>query len=166
MRPGLTNTQQAVIEIENGAGDPIDVTVVGDTVWALQLQADEGANDNDKTITVTAGYEWQILWIWVEYAADGNAGTRQLQIDFRDDSNDVIGQQRPNDTQAASETRYYMFGPSLANLTAFYDTDHLQTPLPPTIFLPPGYDIRIFDNNNISAGDDMVIQMMVARRAT
>lgn len=183
MRPGLTNAQQATIEIENEAGNPIsvviadepvdvtitgqpiDVTIVADTVWTVGLQADEAVDDNDKTITVPADTEWQVLSIWVEYAADANPGTRQLQIDFRDGSDDVIGQQRPNDTQAASETRYYMFGPSLANLTAFYDTDHLQTPLPPTIFLPAGYDVRIFDNNNVSADDDMVIQMMVAARS-
>jgi hypothetical protein len=182
MRPSLTNAQQATIEIENEAGnpipvviadepvdvaitgEPIEITVVGDSVWTVELQADETENDNDKTFTVPADTEWQVLWVWVEFAANGNAGTRQLQIDFRDGADDVIGQQRPNATQATGETRYYMFGPSLANLTAFYDTDHLQTPLPPTIFLPAGYDIRIFDNNNVSATDDMVIQVMVASR--
>jgi len=157
----LTNVQQAGVEIDNSVGDPIPVI---DT-WTITLISDEATNDNDKTITVPAGTEYQILWIWVEYASDGNAGDRQLQIDFRDDADDVIGQIRPGAIQAASLTRYYMFASSLADLSAFRDTDYLMTPLPPTLFLSAGQDIRIRDNNGVSAGDDMVIQMQVASRS-
>jgi len=133
-------------------------------VWTILTQSDDTANDNDKTFTVTAGTEWEILWIWVEYTSDANVGDRQLEITLRDDSDDVIGQVRPGIVQAASLTRYYMFAPALADLMAFRDTDYLMTPFPPSIFLQAGYDVRIRDNNNVSGNDDMVLKMQVAQR--
>jgi hypothetical protein len=156
------NANMQVGDTDVGAANPVPVT---DT-WEVVTLSDEGANDSDKEIAVPAGYEYQVLWIWVEYTSDANAGNRQLEVDFRDAADDVIGQIRPGVTQAASLTRYYMFAPALADLGAFRDTDYLMTPLPPTMFLPAGYDIRIWDNNAVSAaGDDMIIQMQVARRA-
>jgi len=159
-------TVQGEVDIQVAGTDPSDANPipVKDT-WEIILVSDEPGNDNDKTLTVPAGYEYQILWIWIELTTDANAGNRQLQIDLRDTADDVIGQIRPGAVQAASLTRYYMFAPALADLTAFRDTDYLMTPLPPTVFLPAGFDLRVFDNNNISAVDDMVIQMQVARRA-
>lgn len=147
---------------------PVDVEIntqpiaVVDT-WDIQTIADEVLNDSDKVIAVPADEEYQILWIWVELTTDANAGNRQLQIDFRDVGLDVVGQVRPGIVQAASLTRYYMFAPALADLAAFRDTDYLMTPLPPTVFLPTAYSVRIFDNNAVSAaGDDMIVQMQVA----
>ncbi len=132
--------------------------------WSVVLYADETPNENAKTITVPAGQLWQILWIWIEYSSDATVGTRQLSVQLRDSLPDIIGSIRPNATQAASLTRNYMIGPSLANLTAFYDTSYLTTPLPPTIILGPGDSIYISDRNLISAGDDMVVQMRIATR--
>lgn len=140
--------------------------LISSAEWEIALISDETANDNDKTIVVPAGYEYQVLWIWVELVTDATQGNRQIEIMLRDPTNDQIGDFRAGATQAASLTRYYMFAPALADLTAFRDTDYLMSPLPPTIFLPAGYRVRVFDNNNISAADDMIIQMMVARRAT
>jgi hypothetical protein len=133
--------------------------------WDVVTVSDETADDSDKTITVPARYEYQVLWIWIELTTTATVGDRQLQIDLRDAADDVIGQVRVGAVQAASLTRYYMLAPALADHGAFRDTDYLMTPLPPTVFLPAGYDIRIFDNNAVAAAaDDMVVQMQVARR--
>jgi hypothetical protein len=135
--------------------------------WTVTLVSEETLNDSDKTLTVPASTEYQLLSIYIEFQTTATVGDRQIQIDFRDGADDIIGQIRPNVVQAASLTRYYMIAPSLANQVAFYDTDHIQTPLPPTIFLPAGYDIRIRDNNAVdAAADDMILQVMVASRAT
>jgi hypothetical protein len=150
------------VDVHTGSATPLPVT---DT-WELELQSDDTPNDNDKAFNVPAGYEWQVLWIWVEYTSDANAGDRQIEIQLRDGTNDVIADFRPGAVQAASLTRYYVFAPALADLTAFRDTNWLMTPLPPTVFLPAGYDVRIFDNNGVSGADDMVIHIQVARRAT
>jgi hypothetical protein len=132
---------------------------LGSKDWQIRMYRDLAANDNDKTITVPANHQWQILSIYVVYASSADAGTRQLQIDFagtrqlqidfRDQTGVTLFEQRPNATQAVDETRRYSIGPSMANLTSFYDTDHLQTPLPPTIFLDAAWSIRFFDNRTV-----------------
>jgi hypothetical protein len=148
--------------------NPIAVAQVfgglGSKDWQIRMYRDLVVNDNDKTITVPANHQWQILSIYVVYASSADAGTRQLQIDFRDQTGVTLFEQRPNATQAVDETRRYSIGPSMANLTSFYDTDHLQTPLPPTIFLDAAWSIRFFDNNNITANDDLDIFVLYADR--
>lgn len=144
----------------------MSVNVSTDDVWTPALYADEAADDSDKTITVTASQVWQILWIWLEFTTTATAGDRQLVVELQDDSNDVIGQIRVGLVQAASNTYYYMLAPALADLTALRDSDWLMTPLPPTLILPAGYQIRVYDNNAVAAAaDDLVIQMGYAYKA-
>ncbi|KPJ87111.1 MAG: hypothetical protein AMJ53_18615 [Gammaproteobacteria bacterium SG8_11] len=138
----------------NNEGEIIDA-------WHPGLQADEAANDSDKTFTVTATEEWQIQSIWVELATSGDVGNRQLVIEIQDSGSDVIFQVRAGAVQAASTTYYYAFGPHLIDLTAVRDTDYLSTPMP-ALILPAGYIVRIYDNNAVAAAaDDMVCQMLV-----
>ena len=147
------------------AGNPLPVTVVLPDDWHPSLQADETANDSDKTFTVPASTEWQVLWIWVELATTATVGARQLVVQLQDSASDVIGEVRVGATQAASLTYYYQIGPGIADHTALRDTDYLMTPHMPTIVLPAGYIVRVYDNNAVdAAADDMVIQMMVAER--
>lgn len=132
--------------------------------WTPDLQADEAANDSDKTFTVPADTEWIVKWVWVEYTSDANAGNRQLEIQIQDDAADVIAQVRTGIVQAASLTRYYMLAPQVTELAAFRDTTYLSTIMPEWI-LPAGYVVRVWDNKAISAaGDDVVIQLMVLSR--
>jgi hypothetical protein len=155
------------VQLEDAAGTPVSAASplpVVDT-WEIVTISRETLVTNVEVIPVPAGFEWQVLWIWVEYIADVTANARQLEIQLRDAADDVIGGVRVGTTQPTNSTRYYMIAPAMADLTAFRDTDYLMTPLPPTVFLPAGYDIRIFDNNNISANDGMIVQMQVARRA-
>lgn len=156
------NGQHALTSQQAAGGLVSTAPIYIDDIWSIGLQADEGANDNDKTITVTAGQQWQILWLWIEYTSDANAGDRQLVVEIQDSANDVIAQFRVGVTQAASLTYYYMLAAALADLTALRDTDYLMTPLPPTLILQPGDQIRVYDNNNVSAADDMVVQMQYA----
>lgn len=129
-----------------------------------ELQSDETANDSDKTITVPAGEEWVVEWIWVELATDATAGNRQIEIQIQDDAADVIAEVAAGATQAASLTRYYLFAPNVTELTAFRDTDKLSTIMPKWV-LPAGYIIRVWDNAAVAAaGDDMVIQAQVTVR--
>ena len=146
---------------------PAPKILVADDQWTVSVIADEAVDDSDKTLTVPASTEYQVLWIYIEYTSTATVGDRQVQINFLDGAADVIGQIRPNTTQAASLTYYYMIAPSLANQVAVYDTDHIQTPLPPSVFLPATYAIRIFDNNAVdAAADDMILQVAIASRAT
>lgn len=147
----------------SGSGSGVTLTVSDN--WDIQLLVDDSDNDSDKTFVVPTGYEYQVLSVWVEYAASGAAGDRQVVVEWRTVVDNIIGQQRAGVTQAASETRYYMFGSSLADITSFRDTDYLMTPLPPGIFLEAGQDIRVYDNNAVAAAaDDMIVRILVARR--
>ena len=146
---------------DNTVTNPIFVT----DVWRVGLVSDEGANDNDKTvITVPGQEEIQILWVWVEYTSDATVGDRQLVVEVQDAANDVIAQFRVGEVQAASLTRYYILAPALADLEAFRDTDYLMTPLPPTLILRAGDQLRVYDNNNVAGTDDLVIQVQAAER--
>ena len=157
----LTQQEQGTIDV-TVSDEPVEVV---DT-WSPLLVADETADDSDKSFTVPANYMYQVLWIWVELTSDANAGNRQMTIELQDDAADVIAQWRAGAVQAASLTRYYCFAPSNADLTAFRDTTFLMTPIPPTVVLPASYVVRVYDSAAISAaGDDMVVQLMVARRA-
>ena len=154
----FTNLSQAL-------RDALGRLVVSDA-WTPTLRADETANDSDKTLTVGASTEEQVLWIWVELTTTATVGDRQIVVELQDSDADVIGQWRAGQVQAASLTRYYCFAPSNADLLAFRDTDYLMTPFPPSVILPAGYIIRVYDNNAVdAAADDMVIQCMVARRS-
>jgi len=143
--------------------EPVEVV---DT-WTPLLVADEGADDSDKSFTVPANYYYQVLWIWVELTTTATVGNRQMTIELQDDSADVIAQWRAGAVQAASLTRYYCFAPANADLMAFRDTSFLMTPIPPTLLLPASYVVRVYDSAAVAAAaDDMVVQLMVARRAT
>lgn len=167
-RDKLDSTHALVIAADigvNGAdaseANPIPI----DDIWALALQEDVLLADSDKLFTVPAGYMWQVLWIWVEMTTTAAPADRQLEIDFQS-ATAVIGEVRPNAQQGTGTLRNYLIAPAIANLAAFYDTNHLQTPLPPTIFLPAGYSVRIFDNNVVDlGGDNMIVRMMVAQKA-
>ncbi len=125
------------------------------------LQADEGANDSDKTFTVPAERIWVISSIWVELVSTATAGNRQMALEIQDASNDVVAEIRAGAVQAASLTRKYLFSVTAVDLIGFRDTDWLSTPLP-YLLLPAGFQVRVFDNNAVdAAADDMVVQMMV-----
>jgi len=153
------NANIQVADTDVGPANPVPVV---DT-WTVALVSDEVANDSDKIITVTAAQLWHILWAWVEFTTTATANDRQIVIEIQDAATDVIAQFRVGAVQAASLTRYYMFAPALADLTAFRDTDYLMTPLPPTMLLTAGQIVRIYDNNAVdAAADDLVIQMQYA----
>jgi len=81
----------------------LDKPKVGNTY----LVADEAANDSDKTITVPAGKRWKIKSIRVELTTTGDAGNRQIEIHFRDSSDDVIFDMKALNVQVASTTEIY-----------------------------------------------------------
>ena len=132
--------------------------------WVAMVQADEALDGSDKTITVTAGRDWMIQSLRAELTTTATVGNRQIAVQIRDDSDDVIAEVRAGATQTASLTRSYHFGPHLPDLTSFRDTDWISTPIDPLI-VPAGYDIRIFDNNAVdAAADDLVVRLAILER--
>lgn len=133
--------------------------------WTPDLQSDENLNDSDKSFTVPASTEWRVKWIYVELTTTATAGNRQMEIQIQDDAADVIARLVCGDVQAASLTRYYLFAPNVAELTAERDTDKFSTLMPEWI-LPASYVVRVWDNAAVdAAADDLIIQMQVLARS-
>jgi len=134
--------------------------------WRVSLQINEALDNSNKTFTVPALTEWQILWIWVELTTTNAVGNRQLSIELQDNALDMIGVIRADIVQAASLTRWYMFAPGMGDLAAFRDTTWLSTPIPNGLFLSAGQMLRVWDNKAIAAAaDDMIVQMQIASRS-
>ena len=149
--------------------NPIPVTEVPGGAnsggWEIESRYDGDLNDSDKTWTLPMSQEVQVFTIFVDYTSSADAGDRQLQLLFQNAQARTVLDIRPNVVQAASLQRFYSFGPSLANQLAFYDTNQIQTPIPPTLFAKGGYILRIWDNNAIAVGaDDMLITIAYGKR--
>jgi hypothetical protein len=132
------------------------------TAWHPETEAEETANDSDKSFTVPANEEWELTGVWVEYTSTAVVGDRQVTVEIQDSSNDVIMQIQAGAVQAASLTRYYQFGKGLANLTAFTgdNGDFLMTPLPHMPLLA-GWIVRVYDlQARDAAADDMICQII------
>jgi len=156
------NANIQVADTDVSATNPVPM----DDTWQIGHWGDISADDSDKRIAVTAGEIFHILWVWVELTSTAAAGDRQIIVELQDDTNDVIGQFRAGAVQAASLTYYYMFAPALADLTAVRDVNYLMTPFPPTVILPAGYQLRVYDSKAIAAAaDDMVVMMLYAHKA-
>lgn len=134
--------------------------------WKVDLKYDETVTGSSKTFTVPANQEWEILWVWAEFTSlTGTVGNRQIGLMIMDNAADTIGRYQAGMVQGNGLVKYYLFAPSLADMTAFRDTDFLTTPLPPTLILSAGQIIKIWDNKSIDAGGDtLIIQMQIAWR--
>jgi hypothetical protein len=152
--------------------DPLPVTAVIETNplhtsenWRAALQADETTNDSDKTFTVPASTEWEVLSIWIELTTTATVGNRQLEIQLQDSEGDVIGAFQVGIVQPASQIYNYLIAIAMPDLATLYDTNYLITPLPAGTFLSAGEKVRIWDNNAVdAAADDMNVQMKIAYR--
>lgn len=153
------------VYVVDGEGSAVGMPIGSD--WTV-TNAMSVTNDNsNKTWTVPAGQEWQILWIQVLMVTSATAGTRQMEV--RVDRSAVmtpIGRlATAGITQAASTTRRYMFAPGLADLTAVRDTDKVYTPIPVTTILQAGDILRVWDNGaRDPAADDMWVTVQYAYR--
>jgi hypothetical protein len=133
--------------------------------WDIDLLSDVALNDSDKSITVPSGYFYHVLWVYVKLVSSAIAGNRQMAVGIYNALGNLAFSVRAGTTQAASLTRYYAFAPALADLTAFRDTTYLMTPLPPTLILKAGQQVRIWDSAAIdAAADDMDVWVQIARR--
>ncbi len=131
-----------------------------------RLVTSEASNDFDVSFPVPNNIQWLVESIYVEYTSENTGSDRQLEIQILDHLGDVIGSFRAGKEQGVNTVRKYMFAPGLSRLTAFYDTDYLTVPLPSNYILREGWVIRIFDNNSVSATDDMDIQILVREMDT
>lgn len=145
--------------------DPDGVpTTIND--WRVAWLINEELNRQSKRFFVPPNEEHHILNIFVVYTADGVQGARQLVVDLEDYDHFLRARVIPNTTQDGGTVRHYNIGPGLANMDDFYDAtvDWISTPIPPTWVVPGRTNLRIWEENAISAGDDMLVYVLIGRR--
>lgn len=118
----------------------------------------------DVTIQSPRNMEWHVLYVWAILSTDATQANRQLVLEVYDPNNALCFDVHVGAIQGASVTRYYAFGPSLADLLAFRNTDWIMTPIPPTLVLPPRSRIRVRDDTGASAGDVLTVRVGYAER--
>lgn len=129
-------------------------------VWSLSLFENTNANSSNKEFTVPNNTELQILWAWIEFSSTATPGSRQIEIQITDSSDNVINKWQAGATQDYNTTRKYLFALVVPDLTSFRDSDYLMTPIPSSTFLSAGQKIRIWDNKAIDASsDDMTVRL-------
>jgi len=133
--------------------------------WEPKLFTSNTANDNDKSFSVSTGKEWIVENMHVEYTSSSAAGNRHVELQFQTSTGGIVGSIVAGASQAAGLTKTYEFNNILPDLTSFRSTasDYLSTPLP-NMLLSANYQVRVFDRNNISSLDDMVLHMKVLER--
>lgn len=132
--------------------------------WLPVLTIDAALNDSDKLIVVPAAKQWIIQSIAVNLISTAIVGNRQMRVDIRDGSANLLASVAAGAIQTASLTRDFTFAPGLVNQTAFVD-DILITSFPEGIILLPAYDVRIYDSAAVdAAADDMIVRLLVRER--
>ena len=127
----------------------------------IVLVSDILANNSDKLFTNnTNNQTWLIHSIRVELTATATAGTRILQIDVQDTSNDVVLSLGSDTTRIASGSQTWEFvRGGQANLV---HVSGAITESLPDVFVMPGFDLRVFDSSaTAAAADDMVVHIVM-----
>jgi len=135
------------------------------TPWAnIVLQSDTGANDSDKTLTVSTGKQWQIHSVYALLASTATEGNRQLDILITDASDNPIMKAVAGAVQPASQTYTYVFAVDNPQETGFTG-DLMYRALPGQLILPAGYKVRVYDSAAVAAAaDDLTLRLLVEER--
>ena len=129
---------------------------------SITLLQDLTDNDSDKTFTVPSDTIYEVLYASAELITTGTVGNRQLTIDIGDGT-EVIHKLDVGAVHAASTTVDYLFAPGYVRETTVV-SGTLHCPIPPKLFLLPGYTIRVYDSAAVdAAADDMDVSIMVRK---
>ena len=165
----------ATLSIVEGPDDGLMLTSQGEIgsvdSWRVTAVKDEAVNDSSKDmLTCPADTEYQILFIYIRMTSDAAAGVREMGIEIIDVDTDETFEIRCGATQAASLTRLYSFGASLADMLGFRGAaaaNWLMTPIPSGLILKTGDILRVRDLAAIAiAADDMSVYVQYATRST
>ena len=140
--------------------------------WRYLSREGDSSLVNIQTFTVPDREVWQVLSLWVEYTAGTDIATRQIRVQIRDDTDDVMMELAPGVTVTASQTRFFHMYPGAADLTAARDTDYISTPIPAGLLLRPQWDLEVVEESSAStinaagaSDDNMTVQLMYAKQS-
>lgn len=127
------------------------------------IQEDILLNDSDKSFTVPAGEEWEVLAIQVNLITTATVGNRQMGVEVQNVGGNQLSLNLSGAVQVASFTRTYTFTPDVVDLTSFI-LNNLSTRLS-KMRLSAGMIVRVADFSAIdAAADDMEVRLLILRR--
>jgi len=150
--------------VMGGADSPVFITGNISDAWEVVSVKDAVLGDNDKSLTVPANYEYELLSAYVTVVTNATVGNRNLALQAVDSDADTVAEVVVGSVQTASTTGHYQFGAGVADLTTFRDANYLMTPIPPALHLNETESFRFFDRNNVATGDSVWVRARVARR--
>ena len=129
--------------------------------WLPATVSNATTSSSDKTITIEDNHLYQIMSIYVDYTTNATVGARQLEVQLRDESNNVLDFILPGLTQAESLNYFYAFNLNHRDLTSLRDSDKVFTTMPFWV-VNKRWNLRVFDNNAVDAsgvGEDMIVRV-------
>ncbi len=131
---------------------------------ASKLILDVTADLSDKSFVVPGGRRYKLYYGQITLISTAVAGNRQMALEVKDDSANVIFRSLAGAVQAASLTREYHFAPNPVREAAFVN-GQIMVPTPPDLILLPGWTLRFYDTAAIdAAADDMTVAALVENR--
>ncbi len=112
---------------------------------------------NDKIVTVPINETWKLLGVYAELITTATVGVRQLRVQVRDASNGLLVVEEWSEAQVASLTKNYVAAPEVAQFSDL-TSEMLYKGIPSTRLIV-GFDIRVFDDNNIDVLDVLNVQV-------
>jgi len=126
-----------------------------------KITRDATLNDNDKSITVPAGKAWLVGGLFYTYSASADVGNRQVRIGIFDASNNNLWTSYVSPALTASQFMRVRAMPGVGQ-AAPNDPDASQSRdvgLPNPCLLPAGYYLRVWDQANVTANDDIDVSV-------
>lgn len=133
----------------------------------LVASRDATANSNTRTLTVPTGKFWKPLMLWCTYTASADVGNRNVEMVITDGTNIIyiagVGQ-----TVAASQVYvgvlHFTGGAgwvtSARRASAGSNGNVSLTDFPGEVVLPAGYQIKIYDSQNVAANADDIVSWL------
>jgi len=118
--------------------------------------SDSTANDSDKTLTPPSENVW-LTSLRIEYTCTADAGTRTLEVRFRDADDDVIWATEIETGFILSDIMVVNLSPGAAKVIPVDNSTEGAQHLAPVCFRE-GWDVQVIDTAAIqAAADDMVL---------
>jgi len=123
--------------------------------------SDNALNDSDKTITVPAGKQWEVLYGQVQLVTTATVGDRRIQYTVQTSGgNEIVYTQQALNVQIASTNERYNFG-TFSDVLESVPTRH-NLPLPVGFVMLETFELRILDVNIVAAAaDDLTINLVI-----
>jgi hypothetical protein len=118
---------------------------------------------NSKVFTVPDDLEYEILYGHINFTTVSGGGARQVAVLARDADDAFVFDTEAGADQAAGVTgAHYELLQGIYRETTFV-ASALNVPIPKDFYLFPGWDLVVYDENDITALDTMAVNIVIRK---